>query len=77
MTINQGIEPKSLMIGQQIKLPTRKPILNIVSRYEVVEIEDIPFSVVEQEDPSLEYGERQVIQQGIPGKVEITYKVVE
>ncbi|MTI83533.1 MAG: M23 family metallopeptidase [Firmicutes bacterium] len=78
MDINKGVKPHLLQIGQKIKLNKQQPLLNVISSYETVELRDVPYTIVEAgRDPSLNYGEVKVIQQGVPGRMEITYRVVE
>lgn len=74
---NKEIKPHLLQVGQEIKLTTQEPVLNVICRYEVVDFKELPYKTIEKEDSELDYGEVRVIQQGVPGKMEITYCVVE
>lgn len=77
LALNDGINPRLLQVGEEIKLPGSEPVLNVICSYEQVVMEELPFRVMEREDQSLAFGERVVIQQGIPGRVAVTYRVVE
>lgn len=77
LELNKGIEPRLLQIGQEIKLNRQRPALNVISRYEQVVMEDLPYPVIEREDRNLDYGEIKTVQPGIPGKMEVTYRIVE
>jgi murein DD-endopeptidase MepM/ murein hydrolase activator NlpD len=76
--LNPDVKPHLLQIGQKIKLNQEQPVLNVISTYETVDMEEVPYTVVEAgRDPSLKYGEVKVVQQGVPGQMEITYRIVE
>jgi len=77
LELNREIEPCFLQVGQEIKLAKQEPVLNVISRYEVVVMQDIPYPVIEKEDTNLDYGEIRVVQQGVPGQMEITYRILE
>jgi murein DD-endopeptidase MepM/ murein hydrolase activator NlpD len=78
LKLNPDIKPHLLQIGQNIKLSEEKPLLNVISTYETVDMEEVPYAVVEAgRDPSLKYGEVKMVQQGVPGQMEITYRIVE
>jgi LPXTG-motif cell wall-anchored protein len=54
---------------------TRDLDLGLEEIIEEEKTEEIPFETIKQEDPTLEYGEEAVAQEGVPGKKVITYEV--
>lgn len=74
-SINHGLFPERLRVGQDIYLSRQVPVVNVVTITRPVVKEEIPFSVEERKDNSLYRGQYRVVQQGGPGQKEVTYEV--
>ena len=66
-----------LQIGQQINVTIEKPYVSVKVITEKKTLEDVDFEKVVEEDETMLKGERVVKQEGVKGKREATYKIIE
>lgn len=78
LALNPGLTIDSLLqIGQEINVTVEKPLINVQVVYEILNTETMNFEKVIEKDPSMYKGEKKVIQEGSPGKKEVSYLVTE
>ena len=80
VTYNNGVEVNREKISEKITKEPVKEITEVGTKVsetkEVKEVEDIKFETITRENKNAPKGEVKVVQKGIKGKKEITYKVV-
>lgn len=78
LALNPGLTVDSLLqIGQEINVTVEKPLINVQVVYETLNTETINFEKVVEKDSSMYKGDKKVIQEGSPGKKEVSYLVTE
>lgn len=75
ISVNPGMDPERIGIGQQINLAAVKPMINVMTVSRQTMLEEIPFEVQEKKDSGLYLGDTKVLQPGKPGKKEVAYQV--
>lgn len=77
LALNPDItENTTLKIGQDLNVTVLKPLVSVEVVYENLNEEEIPFTVVTEEDSTMLKGQTKVTQQGVNGKKETNYKLV-
>lgn len=70
-------EDTVLQIGQKINVTVEKPLVNVKFVYEKMASENIPFKEVVKYDKTLPKGEKKIVQEGVNGKKDVSYKITE
>lgn len=78
LALNPKLNENSvLQIGQKINVTVEKPLVSVKKVYEKQKVETIPFKEVVKYDKNLLKDEKKVIQKGVAGKKEVSYKITE
>lgn len=78
LALNPGLKEDSLLkIGQKINVTVEKPLVSVIFEYEKTATETIKYKDVVKYDDTLPKGEKKIVQEGVNGKKEVSYKIVE
>lgn len=78
LKLNPDLNENSILkIGQKINVTVEKPLVTVKKVYENVKSESIPYKEVVKQDENLLKGEQKIIQEGVTGKKEVSYKITE
>ncbi|OAT80844.1 M23 family metallopeptidase [Desulfotomaculum copahuensis] len=74
-SLNPGLTPENLQIGEKIRLSRPVPMINVVATRELAVRREIPFAVEKRKDGNLYSGQVKVLQPGQPGLAEVDYRI--
>ncbi|WP_449241629.1 peptidoglycan DD-metalloendopeptidase family protein [Desulfoscipio gibsoniae] len=72
---NPDLTPETMQIGQEIKISSPAPLLDVIATYKDTQQEEVLYRVQEKIDENLYWGEQKLVQKGSPGRREVVYEV--
>ncbi|MHB8171185.1 MAG: peptidoglycan DD-metalloendopeptidase family protein [Thermincolia bacterium] len=76
MAANPQLKSDRLDLGQELNMVKVEPLVNVVSVIKASATEDIPYQIKIKQDKKLSKGEEKVLQAGVTGSKNVTYKLV-
>ncbi|MDA8234368.1 MAG: peptidoglycan DD-metalloendopeptidase family protein [Clostridia bacterium] len=76
LAANPQIKSDKLDLGQELNLVKVEPLVNVVSVIKASTTEEIPYQIKVKQDKKLTKGQEKVLQEGIIGSKDVTYKLV-
>ncbi|MBQ4110841.1 MAG: peptidoglycan DD-metalloendopeptidase family protein [Clostridia bacterium] len=76
LSLNPGVTPETLQIGQQIQVSDLSPVLKVVTVEYASATEEIPFETITTYDAESYKGTEVVVSEGVNGSKDVNYKII-